>query len=72
MAVFLDLDDEAQDPHIDPRFSRSGFVGLELRSHSAAADEQSAQNGTKENEEKDPERPNPNVNGFSAILSCYP
>jgi hypothetical protein len=67
MVVLVDLDDEPASPHV-PR--APGFIcdvkSVVYRSlaPTAAEDDDSA-SGLNE-------RPNPNINGFSAALSCYP
>lgn len=65
MVVIVDLEDEVQDPHVDPQ---SGGR-LEHLKHQVR---QSVTNSVKDAQPKLDDRPNPNVNSFSAILSCYP
>lgn len=65
MVVFLDLEDELQDPHADPRSSNHADPKQQLR-HSMAA------GSSTETMQVDYDRPNPNVNSFSAALGCYP
>lgn len=60
MVVIVDLDDEVHDPHSDT----NGFASLTQLRHSLG----NAISG----DDEDDARPNPNINGFSAILSCYP
>jgi hypothetical protein len=73
MVVLLDLDEGVQDPHADPHFLHghsSAFANLKhqlraplLRNNNASTHESAAVAD---------ERLNPNLNGFSAALSCYP
>ncbi|KAI9791057.1 MAG: hypothetical protein M1835_000549 [Candelina submexicana] len=71
MVVLLDLDGEGLDPldtHIDPR---NGFADPRVHLFRQVG-------GLKENSEDgksgetEAERENPNINGFSASLGCYP
>jgi len=62
MVVIVDLDDEVHDPHSDT----NGFANLTQLRHSL-----NVGNATS-SDDGDDARPNPNINGFSAILSCYP
>ncbi|KAH7412358.1 hypothetical protein DE146DRAFT_674640 [Phaeosphaeria sp. MPI-PUGE-AT-0046c] len=67
MVVLVDLDDEPPSPHTPraPGFIRDMKpVHHSLASTSAAQDDDRAPGSD--------ERPNPNINGFSAALSCYP
>ena len=69
MVVFIDFDDEAEDPHADPskpagfalprrqRFTNSGTIALEKPANL---------------EDPKPEGPNPNLNALSEALGCYP
>jgi hypothetical protein len=63
MVVLVDLDDEPPSPHA-PR--APGFVKPVHHSLAPAIVENDACAPESE------ERPNPNLNGFSAALSCYP
>lgn len=68
MVVIVDLSEEVPDPHVDDKqgngLAYSKYhVRLSLRARHAA--EQVAA-GT------DKQRPNPNINTFSAALACYP
>jgi len=71
MVIFADLDEDSlSDPHLDPRLPSSAFTNNKhqlytpiLRDRSGSIDEIAV---TAD------ERPNPNLNGFSAILCCYP
>tara|TARA_R110002003_G_scaffold117_11_gene10397 strand:+ start:6049 stop:6249 length:201 start_codon:yes stop_codon:yes gene_type:complete len=66
MVVIVDLDDDPLSHHAPraPAFIRD--VKPVYRSLApAAADGAASASGTDE-------RPNPNINGFSAALSCYP
>lgn len=71
MVVLLDLDDEGLDP-LDPHAaSRNGFT--DPRAHLLErpnGDE--SQGKVKTSEVVEVERVNPNINGFSASLGCYP
>ncbi|KAJ9661982.1 hypothetical protein H2201_006271 [Coniosporium apollinis] len=60
MVVIVDLDDEVHDPHSDT----NGFASLTQLRHSLG--------NAISSDDEDDARPNPNINGFSAILSCYP
>jgi hypothetical protein len=64
MVVLVDLDDEPPSPHVPraPGFVKpvhQSLVPIVVENDDASAP------GTEE-------RPNPNLNGFSAALSCYP
>jgi hypothetical protein len=63
MVLFVDLENEEKSSDLlDPRQS-SGFANLEHHILNGDSSEASAFGE---------ERPNPNRNGFAAILSCYP
>ena len=66
MVVLVDLEDDEppslQTPHA------SGLLNVKPLHHSLDAPPAGGGEGTEEIEE----RPNPNINGFSAALSCYP
>ncbi|OCK79115.1 hypothetical protein K432DRAFT_383360 [Lepidopterella palustris CBS 459.81] len=64
MVVIVDLEDEVHDPHADPD-AVNAFTTLTQLHHSLT-------NRIHEPEIVQDERPNPNINGFSAALSCYP
>ena len=64
MAVFLDLEDE--NPAPDAATPTQGSLTASQLPHS-----QSSKNGVDEAEAAE-ERPNPNINGFSAALRRYP
>lgn len=65
MVVFLDLDDETHDEtHFHPAWHRLS------EALPRSNDELSRDNLV--DKLNDTERPNPNLNGFSAALSCYP
>jgi hypothetical protein len=66
MVVLVDLDDEPPSPHAPraPGFVRDMKPVHRPLAPAATEDDESAP-GTEE-------RPNPNINGFSAALSCYP
>jgi hypothetical protein len=66
MVVLFDLDDEeAPSPHVS---HAPGLVDGKPLHHSLAAT--AAENGQSVQTRE--ERANPNINGFSAALSCYP
>ncbi|KAF2138559.1 uncharacterized protein K452DRAFT_338660 [Aplosporella prunicola CBS 121167] len=76
MVVLLDLDDDPfLDPHrADPRTSGDAsqpWVGGTF-SADARRDLEAPQTLEQPPEDCETERPNPNLNGFSAILNCYP
>ncbi len=64
MVVMVDLDDEVHDPHSD-----TSFANLHQLRHSLTVGDATC--GSSDDDDGD-DRPNPNINGFSAILSCYP
>ncbi|CAF9920073.1 MAG: hypothetical protein ALECFALPRED_001420 [Alectoria fallacina] len=69
MVVFVDLDnDVSDDPHADPNGPR-GFSSL--RKH-RLGDKVTANAPPNANDGKLEERPNPNINSFSAALGAYP
>jgi hypothetical protein len=68
MVVIVDLDEEVHDPHADPG-ALNGFVGLKHQLRHSLTD---PKHNAPERAPVDDERPNPNINGFSAALSCYP
>jgi hypothetical protein len=67
MVVLVDLDDEPPSPNV---LHAPGFIGdvkpVMHRSFAPAATEDDDSALASE------DRPNPNINGFSAALSCYP
>ena len=69
MVVLLDLDEDVLDPNADVRHG-GGFAKFRPQLHNAAV--------TTNSRTGDPddgtglERENPNINGFSAALGCYP
>ena len=71
MVVLLDLDLDGDEYPLDLLGHRRADVPF---SHSRFGSAVTGQ-GTKrsqEGERQDWERPNPNINGFSAALNCYP
>ena len=64
MVVLLDLDEECLDPPDDPRnapfHQNRKPQTIEFLNH------------VLKSPDAGNERPNPNINGFSAILACYP
>lgn len=76
MVVFLDLDEDdvsERDPHADPN-EPAGFAASsrQQRQRFKPAAAVRIGNSTKSLVEEEEERPNPNLNGFSAALGCYP
>ena len=68
MVVIVDLDDDA--PSLHAPHASGGFLNNANPLHhslasTTAKDEEQRVQGVEE-------RPNPNINGFSAALSCYP
>lgn len=77
MVVFLDLDDDV--PDAGSRFAAHGghrdAAHQHLHQHrrdDIAGDATMSQAQSSTDSKADGHRTNPNVNGFSAILSCYP
>ncbi|KAL2057775.1 hypothetical protein ABVK25_002159 [Lepraria finkii] len=71
MVLLLDLDDEVPDPHADPN-EPAGFV---LRQHYLNGQPDSSITPAVSKAPQDAnviERPNPNLNGLSAAVACYP
>lgn len=68
MVVLVDLDDEPPSPHATPR--APGFIRDMKPVHHSLAPTSAA--GDDDRAPGSDERPNPNINGFSAALSCYP
>ncbi|KAF2502759.1 hypothetical protein BU16DRAFT_449791 [Lophium mytilinum] len=66
MVLLVDLGDEVHDPHVDPA-AANGFATLKQQLRHARTDPDDDDSQPVEDD-----RPNPNVNGFSAALSCYP
>lgn len=65
MVVVFDLDDvDEPSPH---SLHAPGLIHVKPLHHSLVATAEDEQSATEADE-----RPNPNVNGFSAALSCYP
>ncbi|KAK7535221.1 uncharacterized protein J3D65DRAFT_604622 [Phyllosticta citribraziliensis] len=67
MVVLLDLDDDSNDLLFEPYHSADPYVRRNQPSHESAD-----QHSDPANDHVEDERPNPNLNAFSAILSCYP
>jgi hypothetical protein len=66
MVVLVDLEDDEPPAFHTPH--ASGLLNVKPLHHSlAASTAEGDQNVTAVDE-----RPNPNINGFSAALSCYP
>lgn len=69
MVVFVDLEDDVpDDPHADPNEPR-GFSSLRKHHLGDKSTAEVTANGDDEHVE---ERPNPNINSFSAALGAYP
>ncbi|KAJ4373080.1 hypothetical protein N0V83_003371 [Neocucurbitaria cava] len=66
MVVLVDLDDDAPSLHAP---HGSGLLNVKPVHHSLAP---TAAEGNVQEADMHDERPNPNINGFSAALSCYP
>ncbi|KAL1638464.1 hypothetical protein SLS56_000273 [Neofusicoccum ribis] len=67
MVVFLDFEDDSPDPFLEP-FRPTDAYPLSQQQYRAGP----ADDGDRAQPGQEDERPNPNINGFSAILSCYP
>ena len=66
MVVLVDLEDDALPAYLAPHTSTLSIPDVKPLLHNLLA-------STKEEHAKTAgERPNPNINGFSAALSCYP
>lgn len=63
MVVLLDLDEDVLDPHADGQH-RGGFADFRTHLQIRRMKDPEAVEA--------PERENPNINGFSAALGCYP
>lgn len=69
MVVFVDLEDDVpDDPHADPNEPR-GFPSLRKHHLGDKVIPKVTANGDDEDAK---ERPNPNINSFSAALGAYP
>ncbi|KAH7055611.1 hypothetical protein B0J12DRAFT_655094 [Macrophomina phaseolina] len=72
MVVFLDFEDDSPDPFLEPYRPTDAYPlpqqqqQQQQQYHGGQPDGEPAQSSHGD------ERPNPNINGFSAILSCYP
>lgn len=70
MVVFLDFEDDSPDPFLEPYRPTDAYPLSQQQQQ-----QQQHRGGPPDAEPAQPrhdERPNPNINGFSAILSCYP
>ena len=67
MVVLLDLDDASDDDAFDPYARPKGLFGVQQKSVTIVEED-----GDAKERGKELERPNPNINGFSAALGCYP
>ncbi|KAF2087732.1 hypothetical protein K490DRAFT_23186, partial [Saccharata proteae CBS 121410] len=65
MVVLLDLDEDVLDDPPNDAYSAHAYLGQQY--HRGVMDPTDAANDGRGDD-----RPNPNINGFSAILSCYP
>ncbi|OJD34857.1 zinc finger fyve phd-type protein [Diplodia corticola] len=79
MVVFLDFDED--ESFLEPSSYRptDAYPSSQQHQQQSAADANSSNNNNHNDAQQQPnphpcddERPNPNINGFSAILSCYP
>ena len=70
MVVLLDFEDDALPAYFAPHTSAPNFNILEVKPllHTLLA----ASNDREDGGNTADSRPNPNINGFSAALSCYP
>ena len=66
MVVFVDLEEDVQDLDIRSR-AGAGIVG-----HGTTTGSKLNSGRFQAPEETSDDRRNPNINGFSAALSCYP
>ncbi len=68
MVVYFNLgeDDVSDDPHVDPNKS-AGFAGSQSQWRSKPVVTENGESAVDLGE-----RPNPNINSFSAALGCYP
>lgn len=66
MVVLLDLDDDVLPAYLAPHTSTPRIPDVKPLLHSLLA------TTTAEEVHSTEDRPNPNINGFSAALSCYP
>ncbi|KAI9881491.1 MAG: hypothetical protein M1830_000054 [Pleopsidium flavum] len=69
MVVLLDLDEDVLDPHADVKHG-GGFVDFGHDLSNGALISNGKRKGIDDG--KGEERENPNINGFSAALGCYP
>ncbi|KAL8870553.1 MAG: hypothetical protein Q9174_003433 [Haloplaca sp. 1 TL-2023] len=68
MVVLLDLDDASDDDAFDPYARPKGLFGVQQKSVIIVEED----DGDAKERATGLERPNPNINGFSAALGCYP
>ncbi|KAK4690281.1 hypothetical protein P7C71_g6473, partial [Lecanoromycetidae sp. Uapishka_2] len=68
MVLFVDLGEDVSDPHADPDHP-AGFASLRLRQRE---DTVTAKVPANDGSDNSIERPNPNLNGLSAAVACYP
>jgi hypothetical protein len=66
MVVLVDLEDDALPAYIAPHTSTHSIPDVKPSLHDVLASTEARHAKTAD------ERPNPNINGFSAALSCYP
>ncbi len=69
MVVLLDLDEDVADPHADVRHG-GGFADFQIHLRNGAVTK-SDRTGLSDDREVS-RKENPNINGFSAALGCYP
>ena len=67
MVVLVDLDEDLSDPYVESRHG-TGFLPPKLHVNELMT----AKGLASEAPDPGNERPNPNLNGFSAALGCYP
>lgn len=71
MVVLLDLDDDdAFDPFARPKGRQGLQTPFRLEHDSVTRETEDVEPGKENTYQED--RPNPNINGFSAALGCYP
>lgn len=66
MVVLVDLEDDALPAYLAPHTSTPSIPDVKPLLHELLVSTEGKHAKTAD------ERPNPNINGFSAALSCYP
>lgn len=69
MVVLLDLEEDVSDPHT---LVLQGGDFADLKNHLSNGAVIIGGKGADIDSESEKERENPNINGFSAALGCYP